>query len=130
MVIVTSNWICLYFRGCIFINRCHGRQGLQLWFFHNSLLQVVSIRLLLKRVRVSRLDITGEGLTFTFYQDTKVDPEGLIRMAERRPLKYRFLSGDKLKVLKRGQSPLEALGEAREVVGRFVSKMTDSGKPQ
>ena len=96
----------------------------------SNLLHVVSIRLLLKRVRVSRLDITGEGLTFTFYQDTKVDPEALIRMAEKRPLRYRFLSGDKLKVLKRGQSPLEALGEAREVVGRFVSKMVNSEKPQ
>ncbi len=95
----------------------------------SNLLRVVSIRLLLKRVRVSRLDITREGLTFTFHQDTRVNPEGLIRMAERRPREYRFLSGNRLKVSTRDQTPLEALGKAREVIGRFATQMPNSEKP-
>ena len=82
----------------------------------SNLLEVVSIRMLLKRNRVGRLDITGEGLVFTFGPEADVDPEGLIQLAERSPRRYQFLAGDKLRVIVGRVSPLEAIATAREVI--------------
>lgn len=96
----------------------------------SNLLEVVSVRLLLKRNRVSRLDITGEGLVFTFAPDTALDPEGLIQLAKSRPRRYRFLAGNKLKVAVGQASPLEALAKARKVIEEWEHLEVLSGGPR
>jgi len=93
----------------------------------SNLLEVVSIRLLLKRIRVGRLDITGDGLVFNFAPDTTVDPEKLIQLARGRPQRYQFLAGNKLKVAMGPKSPLEGLAGARKVMEQWESLALPSG---
>jgi transcription-repair coupling factor (superfamily II helicase) len=84
-----------------------------------NLLKVMSVRLLLKRTRILRLDVTPEGLTITFSPDTLVRPEKLVALAKRDPRKYRFLSERKLKVRLAPRPPLEALDDAKKILADF-----------
>jgi transcription-repair coupling factor (superfamily II helicase) len=82
----------------------------------SNLMQVMAVRLLLKRVRVVRLDVTPDGVVFTFSPDTPINPEKLIRMAGKEPKKFQFLSDRKLKARLGQLTPLRGLMEARRVV--------------
>jgi transcription-repair coupling factor (superfamily II helicase) len=84
-----------------------------------NLLKVMSLRLLLKRLRIVRLDVTPEGLTLTFSPDTSVKPERLVSLVKRDPPKYRFLSERKLKVRLSARPALEALQDARVILQDF-----------
>jgi transcription-repair coupling factor (superfamily II helicase) len=92
----------------------------------SNLMHVMAVRLLLKRVRVVRLDVTPDGVVFTFYPDTPISPEKLIRMAEKEPKKFLFLSDRKFKVRLGQQTPLQGLMEAK----RVVHGMGDFGEGQ
>jgi transcription-repair coupling factor (superfamily II helicase) len=81
----------------------------------SNLMQVMAVRLLLKRIRVVRLDVTQDGLVFTFSPDTPVNPGKLIQMAEEEPKKFQFLSDKKFKVKVGQQTPLHGLMEASRV---------------
>jgi transcription-repair coupling factor (superfamily II helicase) len=82
----------------------------------SNLMQVMAVRLLLKRIRVVRLDVTHDGLVFTFSPDTPVNPGKLIRMAGEEPNKFQFLSEKKFKVKVGQLTPLQGLIEARRIV--------------
>jgi transcription-repair coupling factor (superfamily II helicase) len=84
-----------------------------------NLLKVMSLRLLLKRLRLLRLDATQEGLTLTFSSDTAVTPETLVTLVKRDPKRYRFLSAEKLRVTLFARTALEALDEAKKLLGSF-----------
>jgi len=84
-----------------------------------NLLKVMSLRLLLKRLRIVRLDVTPEGLTVTFSHDTKVKPETLVTLVRKHPKKYRFLSERKLKVRLSPRPALEALEDAKVILQDF-----------
>jgi len=84
-----------------------------------NLLKVMSLRLLLKRLRIVRLDVTPEGLTLTFSSDTKVKPERLVTLVKRQPRKYRFLSERKLKVRLPPRPALETLEDAKVILQDF-----------
>ena len=81
-----------------------------------NLLEVMSIRLLLKKLRITRLDVVPEGLVVTFSEDTAVDPAKVIRLVKTLPKKFRFLTDRKLKVRLPGYQPLEALLESKKVI--------------
>jgi transcription-repair coupling factor (superfamily II helicase) len=87
-----------------------------------NLLKVMSVRLLLKRTRILRLDVASEGLTITFSPDTLVRPEKLVSLAKRDPRRYRFLSERKLKIRLTPRPPLEALDDAKRVLADFQSE--------
>ena len=84
-----------------------------------NLLRVVALRLLLKRLRVVRLDVAQDGLTLTFSPDTPVKPETLLQLVKRNPRKHRFLSPYKLRVSIAARSALEALEEAGRILLDF-----------
>ncbi len=63
-----------------------------------NLLELMSIRLLLKRLGVSRLDVGNSGFILTFSKDTSVDSEWLANVAGRETGKFQFLDGTRLKV--------------------------------
>jgi transcription-repair coupling factor (superfamily II helicase) len=86
-----------------------------------NLLKVMSVRLLLKRMRILRLDVSPEGFTITFSPDTPVRPEKLVTLVKRDPRKYRFLSERKLKIRLTLRPPLEALDDAKRVLADFQS---------
>jgi transcription-repair coupling factor (superfamily II helicase) len=63
-----------------------------------NLLGVMSIRILLKKLRITRLDAGRHSLSLTFSQDNPVDPEALVRLVSSKPGMFQFLAGNKLKV--------------------------------
>jgi transcription-repair coupling factor (superfamily II helicase) len=85
----------------------------------SNLLTVMSVRLLLKKMEVIRLDVSDEGLTFTFSPVTHMEPVKLVELVSREPKTFQFLSERKLKALIRKQSPLEALFEVKNIVQKF-----------
>ncbi|MFO7461127.1 MAG: transcription-repair coupling factor [Desulfatiglandales bacterium] len=91
-----------------------------------NLIKVMSLRLLLKRLRVLRLDVVQEGLLLTFASDTPVKPETMVTLMKRDPKKYSFLSGQKLRVSLFPGPALEALDEARKILGSFSGSHTEN----
>lgn len=82
----------------------------------SSLLTVMSVRLLLKKIDVIKLDVNSKTLLFAFSPDTKKDPESLIRAVSSKPKKFQFLSERKLRAKIEKQTPLEGLMEVDRVV--------------
>jgi transcription-repair coupling factor (superfamily II helicase) len=88
----------------------------------NNLMEIMSVRLMLKKRRIDRLDVTNESLYFSFSPDTKIDPENLIRRVKKAPHKYRFQSDKRLKVTINRKSPLEALLATKETIEGFTGQ--------
>jgi transcription-repair coupling factor (superfamily II helicase) len=82
----------------------------------SNLIAVISVRLLLVRSGVSRLDVGKGVLIFTFHPNSKADQKKMADAISQRPGKYRFLSDRRLQVQTSPLSPLEALGDVRKVV--------------
>jgi transcription-repair coupling factor (superfamily II helicase) len=78
----------------------------------SNLVAVMSVRLLLKKTGVSKLDVSTESLIFTFSPESPVDPEKVVGLVERDPNRFQFLSERKLKVKIDEKPSLDALLEA------------------
>jgi len=85
----------------------------------SNLLRIMSVRLRMKRLRATRLEITREALVLTFAQDTEVDGAILVEMVERHPGKYRFSKGNRLKVRPDEPGPLASLEEIRDLLRKL-----------
>ena len=64
----------------------------------SNLFGLMAIRLLLKDLAASRLDIGHDSLIITFSQQRKIDTERLIRLVNGKPNRYQFLSQYKLQI--------------------------------
>ncbi|MBN2033457.1 MAG: transcription-repair coupling factor [Deltaproteobacteria bacterium] len=84
-----------------------------------NLLKIMSLRLLLKRLRLLRLDATQNGFTLTFSSDTPVKPETLLRLVKRDPRRYRFLSEHKLRVMLSAGTALTTIDQAKNILRDF-----------
>ncbi len=84
-----------------------------------NLISVMSARLLLKRERIARLDVSRDGLVFTFASDTGVKPDNLVRLTTKQPNRFQFLSDRKLRVRAWDLSPLQGLGLAQGVLSEL-----------
>ena len=87
----------------------------------SNLLEVMSVRLHLKKLRITRLDVVPDGLIITFAEDTAVNPGKLVTLVKRQPKKFRFLTDKKLKVRLPACQPLEALLESEKVIQALAS---------
>jgi transcription-repair coupling factor (superfamily II helicase) len=85
-----------------------------------NLMKVMSVRLLLKKRSILRLDVNHEGLTLTFSPDTDIRPEILIRQVAAQPRRFHFLSDRKLKIRARISDPLEGLEEAKRSIAELL----------
>ncbi|MFH1351938.1 MAG: transcription-repair coupling factor [Pseudomonadota bacterium] len=86
----------------------------------SNLFSIMSIRLVLKKMRVTRLDMSGENLLITFSHDADVEPGNLIKLVEREPRRFRFLSENKLKVWMGEKTVYESFQEAKKVIQEMV----------
>jgi transcription-repair coupling factor (superfamily II helicase) len=84
-----------------------------------NLIKVMSLRLLLKRLRLLRLDVTQDGLTLTFSSDTPVKPETLVTLVKRDPKKVPLPFGAKTQGDAFTRTALEALDEAKKILQSF-----------
>jgi transcription-repair coupling factor (superfamily II helicase) len=87
----------------------------------SNLLEVMSVRLLLKKLRITRLDVVPDGLIVTFSEDTAVSPAKLVTLVKTQPKRFRFLTDRKLKVRLPACQPLEALLESEKVIQALAS---------
>ena len=58
----------------------------------------MSIRLLMKRLRISKLDMGSSSLTLTLPEDTAIRAEHLVRLIHASPRKYRLLPDNRLRI--------------------------------
>ncbi|MFH0844035.1 MAG: transcription-repair coupling factor [Pseudomonadota bacterium] len=93
----------------------------------SNLFNVMSIRLGMKGIRATRLDITGETLSLTFSPDADIKIETLFSMAKRQPKRFRFLPENRLKVWIGKRSPHEALYEASRIL-REIGRSGATGR--
>jgi transcription-repair coupling factor (superfamily II helicase) len=91
----------------------------------SNLLNVMSVRLLLKRMSVVRLEVSNEVLIFTFSPDTEIDPVRLVKLLEGQRHRYQFVSETKLKVTIPRRASIEALLEAKRILEAFDHDQKD-----
>ena len=76
----------------------------------------MSIRLILKEMRVNRLDVGRDSLTLVFSSDTKMDPQRLVSLAGQDPRRFQFLSENKFKVKTGRLSPPDDLPKIEKAI--------------
>jgi transcription-repair coupling factor (superfamily II helicase) len=86
-----------------------------------NLLEVMSVRLILKKLRITRLDVVPDGLVVAFPEDTAVNPAKLIGLAKKQPNKFQFVTDRKIKIKLPAYQPLEALLESKKVIQALAS---------
>jgi len=64
----------------------------------HNLLGLMSVRLILKKMGIIRLDVGPNGITLNFSQETNLDPEKLVQLTGTKPSRYHFLSQTKLRI--------------------------------
>jgi transcription-repair coupling factor (superfamily II helicase) len=88
-----------------------------------NLLAIIRIKIGLKRIGSTRLDITDSSLIFSFSKDTPIPPARLVENAMSQPQHFRFLSDRKLRVASSQRSSMVTLTEAEEIVDVFSNYM-------
>jgi len=63
-----------------------------------NLFGLMSIRLLLKKLRINRLDMGRDSLILTFLLEGRRDIENLLGLVNDKPARFRFLSEDRLRI--------------------------------
>jgi transcription-repair coupling factor (superfamily II helicase) len=63
-----------------------------------NLLAMMTVRLRLKQLRISKLDMGKNKLTLTFLEDGVQNWEHLVKLADERPNRYRFLPDNRLNI--------------------------------
>jgi len=64
-----------------------------------NLLSLMSLRILLKLVGISRLDVGPRGITLTFAPTAPMEAEAWVRLAEKKPGKFQFLNENTVKIM-------------------------------
>ncbi len=81
-----------------------------------NLLGLMSIRLLLKRTGITRLDVGSSALSLTFSNDMRIDPDELVRLVTSQPGKFRFLGQNRLRVNTGRMSSPEGLSKIEKAI--------------
>ena len=63
-----------------------------------NLIGLMSVRILLKNIGITKLDVGRNSLDLTFSQDMRADPEKVTGLVTRDPDRFRFLSQSKLRI--------------------------------
>jgi transcription-repair coupling factor (superfamily II helicase) len=88
-----------------------------------NLFQIMSVRLKLKKIRASRLDVGKDRLILTFASDTTVDPSWLTDLISREPGRFQFLSENKVMVRTPPAKPQEMIKELEVVYDRLSLRL-------
>jgi len=84
-----------------------------------NLISVIKIKIGLKKIGSTVLDIKNDYMVFSFSNDTHVSPSGLIDLVSSYPDNFSFLSDQKLKVVREKKRSFSTLGEAEEIIHQF-----------
>ncbi|MBW1856782.1 MAG: transcription-repair coupling factor [Deltaproteobacteria bacterium] len=84
-----------------------------------NLISVIKIKIGLKKIGSTVLDIKKDSMIFSFSKDTHLSPSGLIDLVSSHPDNFSFLSDQKLKVMREKKRSFSTLGEAEEIIHQF-----------
>jgi transcription-repair coupling factor (superfamily II helicase) len=84
-----------------------------------NLISVIKIKVGLKRIGSTRLDLKDGSMIFSFSKDTRLSPPKLVDLVTNHPEDFSFLSDQKLKVINRQKDSLAILEEAGEIIAQF-----------
>ncbi len=85
----------------------------------SNLVRLMRIRLLMKEVRITKLDYNGQDLVLSFDSETPVNPDLMISWVQRSPDRVRILPGDRV-LYKIGKTDTETrIQRAFELLERF-----------
>jgi len=84
-----------------------------------NLISVIKIKIGLKRIGSTVLDIKNDYMIFSFSKDTHLPPSNLVELVSSHPDNFSFLSDQKLKVVSKKGGSLATLGEAEKVIDQF-----------
>ena len=84
-----------------------------------NLISVIKIKIGLKRIGSTRLDLKDGSMIFSFSRDTRLAPPRLVDLVTSNPEDFRLLSDQIVEVMSRREESLAILEEAGEVIGQF-----------
>ncbi len=84
-----------------------------------NLISVIKIKIRLKEIGSTRLDVKDEYMIFSFSKDTHLSPPELADLVARNPENFCLLSDRKLKVISRRKGSFATLKEAGEITAQF-----------
>jgi transcription-repair coupling factor (superfamily II helicase) len=84
-----------------------------------NLISVIKIKIGLKQIGSTVLDIKNDYMIFSFSKDTHLSPSGLVDFVSSHPDNFSFLSDQKLKVVREKKRSFSTLGEAEEIINQF-----------
>ncbi len=79
------------------------------------LLECHRLRLLARRLGIRKLDANGESIRMQFDRNTPVDPSDLIMLLQKKP-NWRLDGQDRIRVLLKGEEPLQRAGQVKGVL--------------
>ena len=82
----------------------------------SNLLSVMSVRLLLKKMNVIRLDVSHDTLVLVFSPTSDLEPKKVVKWVQRNPKKSRFLSEQKMMIRIDKETALDALQEVKKIL--------------
>jgi transcription-repair coupling factor (superfamily II helicase) len=86
----------------------------------SNLLTVMSVRLLLKRMHVTRLDVTHDTLVLLFLPTSNLEPKKVVKWVQRNPKRARFLSEQKMMIRVDKETALDALKEVKRILHEIL----------
>ncbi|MFB0532731.1 MAG: transcription-repair coupling factor, partial [Desulfatiglandales bacterium] len=84
-----------------------------------NLIGVIKIKIGLRRIGSTRLDIKDGYMIFSFTKDTHLSPLRLVDLVTDHPENFCFLSDQRLKVIGRKKGPFATLEDAGEMIAQF-----------
>jgi transcription-repair coupling factor (superfamily II helicase) len=84
-----------------------------------NLLSIMSLRLLLKQVGISRLDVGSGGITLSYASTAAMETEKWVKLAEKRPGKYQFLNQNIVKILTGRLHLPDDLPKIESIIGKL-----------
>ncbi len=86
----------------------------------SNLLNVMSVRLLLKRMNVIRLDVSHDTLVLVFSPTSDVEPKKVVKWVQKNPKKSRFLSEQKMMIRIYKETALDALQGVKKILHEIL----------
>lgn len=89
-----------------------------------NLFDIMEIRIILKKMGITRLDVNQEAMVLTFAYDGYIDPERLIKFVSKNPRIFRFISQNKLKINSKDINLPKDLPKIRHVLQELLTNVS------
>lgn len=89
-----------------------------------NLFDIMSIRIILKKAKISKLDVNTDGITLTFGNNGYIDTERIVKLVTQKPALFKFISQNKIKINTKNLSLTNNLSKIRSILKDIASFIT------